>query len=66
MGEIHARLEEIRQLSQSLELVIYCHHGVRSMVAANWLAARGLSNVTNLDGGIDAWTQHVDPTTPAY
>jgi rhodanese-related sulfurtransferase len=66
MGEIPARLDEIRKLSQSRPLIVYCHHGVRSMVAASWLATRGLPDLINLDGGIDAWSHLVDPSTPLY
>ncbi len=66
MNEIPARLEEIRQTAGSDDLVIYCHHGVRSMVASNWLVMQGLTRVINLDGGIDAWSIVVDRGTPRY
>jgi rhodanese-related sulfurtransferase len=47
-------------------LVVYCHHGVRSQAAANWLSNRGASNVLNLTGGIDAWSIIVDKNVPRY
>lgn len=46
--------------------VLYCHHGVRSLAAAKFLRARGLTRVANLTGGIDAWSLRVDPAVPRY
>ena len=51
---------------QGAFLVVYCHHGVRSQAAANWLAGRGMTNVVNLAGGIDAWSMLVDKTVKRY
>jgi adenylyltransferase/sulfurtransferase len=48
------------------EYVIHCHHGVRSLMAAQFLRERGLTRVTNLSGGIDAWSVQVDPSVPRY
>lgn len=47
-------------------VVTYCHHGVRSLNAAMFLAARGWSDVVSLSGGIDAWAREVDPSLPRY
>ena len=65
MREITSRLVEIREASEVAPLVVYCHHGVRSMTAARWLAEQGVS-CWNLVGGIDAWSSQVDPSTPVY
>jgi rhodanese-related sulfurtransferase len=65
MGEIPARVEEIRGVGAS-PIVVYCHHGQRSMHAARWLTAQGLTDLLNLEGGIDAWSKDVDPATPRY
>jgi len=56
----------IDHLPGDRELVIVCHHGMRSMQVAMALAQRGHENVTNLSGGIDAWSREVDPTVPRY
>lgn len=48
------------------DYVLYCHHGVRSLRAAEFLRARGLTRVANLTGGIDAWSQQVDPAVQRY
>jgi rhodanese-related sulfurtransferase len=50
----------------SLEYVIHCHHGVRSLMAAQFLKERGLTRVVNLTGGIAAWSEDVDPDVPQY
>ncbi len=66
LREIPARLDEIDEAARLGPLIVYCHHGQRSMVAATWLARRGFSDVANLDGGIDAWRLAVDPTLRRY
>jgi rhodanese-related sulfurtransferase len=47
-------------------VVIYCHHGMRSLNATQFLRARGLAETFSLRGGIDAWAQLVDPDVPRY
>jgi rhodanese-related sulfurtransferase len=47
-------------------IVFVCHHGIRSMDAVAYFAGHGLENVRNLRGGIDAWSQEVDPALPRY
>ncbi|APW59610.1 rhodanese-like domain-containing protein [Paludisphaera borealis] len=66
MREVSTRLDEIREALAHGPLVVYCHHGVRSMAVARWLAAQGLGPIVNLGGGIDAWSIEVDPGVPRY
>lgn len=66
MREIPSRIGEIQEALARGPLVVYCHHGVRSMTVARWLAAQGLSGIVNLGGGIDAWSVEVDPRVPRY
>ena len=47
-------------------LVFQCHHGVRSQQAAEYFRHLGFQNLSNLRGGIDAWSMLVDPTVPRY
>lgn len=47
-------------------LVVYCHHGVRSLGAAGYLEQQGIENVFSLSGGIDAWSLRIDPSVPRY
>lgn len=63
MGEIVARAIE---LDPKKEIVVICHHGVRSMQVALYLTHQGFENVINLRGGVDAWAQQVDPNMAMY
>jgi len=63
MGDIPSRLAE---LDPDGEWVVVCHHGVRSAQVAMYLARMGFARVSNLNGGIDAWSLTVDPATPRY
>ena len=56
----------VNSLDPEQEYVVYCHHGMRSAMAANWLAAQGFSHVSNMTGGIDAWSINVDRSVPQY
>jgi monothiol glutaredoxin len=53
-------------LDRSTVLVFHCHHGIRSQAAAEYCTREGFVNVYNLAGGIDAWSQMVDPSVPRY
>jgi adenylyltransferase/sulfurtransferase len=55
-----------KALDPSLEYAVLCHHGMRSEMAANWLAQNGFSRLINIDGGIDAWSLEVDASVPRY
>lgn len=63
LGELPQRIGE---LDPSQEIVVHCKMGGRSAQAAQFLCERGFSNVWNLAGGINAWSQTVDPSVPQY
>jgi rhodanese-related sulfurtransferase len=63
MGELEARVES---LDASKEVVVYCHVGERSVDACLILWNAGFRKVRNLTGGIDAWSELVDPAVPRY
>jgi rhodanese-related sulfurtransferase len=63
MREVPERLAEI---PKEREVIVYCHGGARSAMVAGFLETRGYPRVINLAGGIDAWSQTVDPTVPRY
>jgi rhodanese-related sulfurtransferase len=63
MGQIPARSAE---LSKDREIVVLCHHGVRSQHVALFLQRQGFSNLYNLKGGIAAWAREVDGNMPTY
>lgn len=50
---------------QSDPFVVICHHGVRSLKVALWLRQQGYRAI-NLKGGINAWSEEIDPTVPKY
>jgi monothiol glutaredoxin len=61
--DVARRLEALPRDSM---LVFHCHHGGRSQAAAEHFAALGFTNVYNVVGGIDAWSQEIDPEVPRY
>ncbi|MCG2594194.1 sulfurtransferase [Ramlibacter sp. XY19] len=63
MGEVPARLAE---LPQDRPLAVLCHHGGRSQRVAAFLEQQGYTRVANIAGGIDAWSQEIDPGVPRY
>ena len=63
MREIPAAAET---LDPAQEIIVICHHGIRSRQVALFLKARGFSNVINLRGGMDAWARHTDTSLPTY
>ncbi len=54
------------ELPDGEPIVVYCHHGMRSLYSAMYLAEAGFEEVYNLQGGIDAWSQQIDPSVPRY
>ena len=62
-GELSARQDE---LDPDRPIVCICHHGVRSLHAARFLASRGFARVLDLAGGLDRWSIEVDPGFPRY
>lgn len=59
-------LDRLRTLAPGVPIVVMCHHGIRSRAFAGRLVLQGLSPVYNLEGGIDAWSRHIDPSVPRY
>jgi rhodanese-related sulfurtransferase len=54
------------EIPKQRDVVVYCHVGARSAQAAIWLKANGWPRVRSLAGGIDAWSEQVDPDVPRY
>jgi rhodanese-related sulfurtransferase len=53
-------------LDPAATYAMLCHHGMRSEMAANWLAQHGFTQLINIDGGIDAWAVEVAPGMRRY
>lgn len=58
--------ERWRELPSAARILIHCHHGGRSLRATHFLRSRGFAAVSNVRGGIEAWSCRVDPGVPRY
>ena len=47
-------------------IVVFCHHGMRSLQVVGWLREQGVDNCASMAGGIDRWSLEVDPAVPRY
>lgn len=56
----------VQEIPRDRTIVVYCHHGMRSRMAGEYLVDQGYGDVVNLAGGIDAWSVAVDPSLPRY
>ena len=56
----------LAQLHAAGEVIFFCHHGMRSFDAANWLRSQGVENARSMSGGIDRWSAEIDPKVPRY
>ena len=65
MSELADRVGELDQY-RDREIVVHCHHGGRSLRVTMWLRQRGFQRVSSLAGGIDAWSERIDPSLPRY
>ena len=66
MRGIPAELAALTTRSQQGTLIVYCHHGVRSMWVVQWLREQGIEACQSMSGGIDAWSLAIDPGVPRY
>ena len=65
ISEIQDRNGELEPRRET-EIVVYCHHGIRSLQVTKWLLQQGFSDVKSLAGGIDQWAQEIEPCLPRY
>lgn len=65
MSEIVDRLRELEP-HRELPIIVFCHVGGRSLRVAQWLREEGFPLAQSIAGGIDAWSQEIDPTVPQY
>lgn len=52
--------------AQDSEVIVYCHHGMRSAQVTAWLKQQGWTNVKSMAGGVDAWAHEIDPSIGTY
>ena len=65
MNETPQRIEELRAAGDK-PIIVYCHHGVRSLQVVQWLHQQGFANAQSMTGGIGAWSQDINPNVPTY
>ena len=63
IGQIPHRVAELNPYD---EIVVYCHHGIRSLDAIYLLQQIGFKRVSSLVGGIDRWSREIDPNINQY
>ena len=69
-----ARLIPMRSIPQHLReldddgppLIVFCHHGVRSLSVVDWLRRQGIGSCQSMAGGIDLWSLQIDTSVPRY
>jgi len=64
MNSIPNHLQELD--SEGPMLIVFCHHGIRSLSVVDWLRRQGVENCQSMSGGIDLWSLTVDPSVPRY
>jgi rhodanese-related sulfurtransferase len=65
LGAIPSSVSALKQ-GEERGIVVYCHHGMRSLRAARFLRQQGLEHAFSMAGGIDAWGRIIDPSLPRY
>ena len=66
MRGIPAELSRLDALADQGALIVYCHHGIRSLNVVNWLQEQGVTACQSLAGGIDRWSTEIDSSVPRY
>jgi rhodanese-related sulfurtransferase len=66
MRQIPGELQELEKRADDAPLIVFCHHGVRSLNVVEWLRQQGVANCVSMSGGIDAWSLSVDSSVPRY
>ena len=61
-----ASMARLADLPKDMPLAFLCHHGNRSRQAAEHFRGLGFHDLYNVEGGIAAWSEQVDPTVPRY
>ena len=66
MDTVPQNLQMLEGQADQTPLIVFCHHGMRSLQVVNWLRKQGLDHCQSMAGGIDRWSIEVDPTVPRY
>jgi rhodanese-related sulfurtransferase len=65
MSELRERLAELEH-DRERRVIVFCHHGGRSLRVAAFLRQHGFSRAQSMAGGIDEWSLTIDPAVPRY
>jgi rhodanese-related sulfurtransferase len=66
MGTVPTNLQAIENDAEEAALIVYCHHGMRSLQVVAWLRERGVACCYSMTGGIDRWSREIDSSVPQY
>ena len=66
MRSVPAALQVLESAADESTLIVFCHHGVRSLNVVNWLREQDVANAQSMAGGIDRWSVEIDPQIPRY
>ena len=66
MRTVPAELSRLDARTDAETLIVFCHHGVRSLNVVNWLREQGVDACQSMAGGIDRWSVEIDPSVPRY
>jgi rhodanese-related sulfurtransferase len=66
MNSVPMRVSDLDAKAAEGTLIVFCHHGMRSMNVVQWLRGQGIEACQSMAGGIDAWSAVIDPSVPRY
>lgn len=66
MNTVPANVQTLESKADEGDLIVYCHHGMRSLQVVSWLRAQGVERCYSMAGGIDRWSQEIDSGVPRY
>jgi rhodanese-related sulfurtransferase len=66
MRSVPAELARLDAQADEAPLIVFCHHGVRSLNVVQWLREQGVDACQSMAGGIDRWSIEIDSTVPRY
>jgi rhodanese-related sulfurtransferase len=66
MNQIPASLPHLEERAAEGPLIIFCHHGVRSLNVVTWLRRQGIEDCLSMAGGIERWSVEIDSSVPRY
>ncbi len=66
MNTVPSSLQQLDAKADEGTLIVFCHHGVRSLQVVNWLREQGVQACQSMSGGIHAWSCEIDSSVPTY